>query len=74
MNMPAGTRFFGGATFRCPGKAASVGHAHAAPYPDSWTILRKAVQRPSRVFRLASRARNPPQALVGQTLCFTEQP
>ena len=74
MNMPAGTRFLGGATPRRPGKAAGVGHAHAAPYPDSWTILRKAVQRPSQVFRPIGRVRNPPRVLTGQTLCFAKQP
>ena len=74
MNMPAGTKFLGGATPRRPGKDAGVGHAHAAPYPDSWTILRKAVQRPSRVFRLVGRVRNPSWVLTGQTLCFAEQP
>ena len=63
MNMPAGTRFLGGCHPHRPGKAAGVGHAHAAPYPDSWTILREAVQRPPRVFRLAGRVRNPPCAL-----------
>ena len=72
--MPAGTNFFGGCHLRRPGKAAGVGHAHAAPYPDSWTILRKAVQRPSRVFRLVGRVRNPSRVLTGQTLCFAEQP
>ena len=64
----------GGATPRRPGKAAGVGHAHAAPYPDSWTVLRKAVQRPSRVFRLVGRVRNPSRVLTRQTLCFAEQP
>ena len=71
--MPAGTKFFGGCHPRRPGKAAGVGHAHAAPYPDSWTILRKAVQRPSRVFRLAGRVRNPSRVLTSQTLCFAAQ-
>ena len=34
VNMPLGTRFLG-PHLRRPGKAVNMGHAHAAPYPDS---------------------------------------
>ena len=46
---------WGAPHLRRPSKAANMGHTYAAPYPGSWAILKKAAERPFRVFGLASR-------------------
>ena len=66
MNMPAGTNFFLEPPLRRPGKAASMGHAHAAPYPGSWTIPKKGAERPLRVSGLASRVGSLPGHLQAE--------
>ena len=65
---------WGGPHLRRPGKAVNMGHAHAAPYPGSWTILKKAAERPFRVSGLArQQSQKLSLALTSRTLWFTEK-
>ena len=66
LGMPVRTTFLGWPHLRRPGKAANMGHAHAAPYPGSWAIPKKGAERPLRVSGLASRVGSLPGHLQAE--------